>query len=73
MTRDQKLEKLEQLETIAYTISLYEERLMPNYYSQFVMSVIPVTVNHNKEINTKCLAYWKRRFNRILETLKYKA
>ena len=28
--------------------------------------------NHRQEIKKKALAYWKRRFNRVLNELKYK-
>ena len=65
-------EKLEQLETVLSHIAHHERKIgekMPSYYKVFS--------NAHKweiqcEINKKCLAFWKRKFNRILLTLGYK-
>ena len=56
-TAKQKLRLIDQLEQVAWTSKLYEKWLSES--------------THKVDIRTKCLAYWKRRFNRILNELKY--
>ena len=65
---------IEELETVQYNIQIVEmrlsEKLEENNY--FLILGTSSQFEHNKEIQTKCLAYWKKRFNRTLLKLSYK-
>jgi hypothetical protein len=66
-----RTEKLQDLDIIVGHIGTYERRInevMPNYYNVFSTQF---KWQRQCEINKKCLAFWKRRFNRILLTLGY--
>lgn len=64
-----RLDKIEQLSEIQYHIEDYERRLAePKRLNWFFTEK---DYQHRKEINQKCLAYWKRRFNRISFGLMY--
>ena len=63
-------ERISQLEDIHSFINVYEGLLaqtMPDWY-EFLG---PGRWDHHKGIQKKCLAYWKRRFNRQLDSLRY--
>jgi len=69
-----KLELIEQLEQVQYNIELVEKQVNEKvedtaYYRIFYES--HKKFEHNKAIRIKALAYWKRRFNRILNDLYY--
>ena len=67
-----RLELIEQLVTVQENIEAVQKQLaspMPGYYSLFGKER---NWTHVLEIRTKALAYWKRRFNRIILTLGYK-
>jgi hypothetical protein len=66
-----RLELIEQLEAVQENIEAVENQLaskMPLHYEMFGKER---NWKHVIEIRTKALAYWKRRFNRILLTLGY--
>jgi len=63
--------EIERLNSITYHIKQYEYRLvakMPAYMGWFGSID---KWNRQQEINQKCLEYWKRKFNRIAESIKY--
>jgi len=64
-------ELIDQLGDVLMNINVYERLLQPNFYSDIEKQVLPKKIAHKTEIHKKCLAYWKRRFNRILNELKY--
>ena len=65
-----RLDRIEQLSAIQYHIEDYQRRLAEpkrlNWY------FTERDYQHRKHINEKCLAYWKRLFNRISYKLMYK-
>ena len=68
-----RLELIEQLENVQYNIEIVERQLNQKkedtaYYKIFGLPAS--NFEHNKEIRTKAYAYWKRRFNRIINLLK---
>ena len=70
-----RLELIEQLEYIQENIETVERQVNQKeedttYYKFFGYG--QKHFEHDKEIRTKALAYWKRRFNRVLNELKYK-
>ena len=68
-----RIELIEQLNSVQYNIELVEkyanQKLENNIYYKIFGS--EKEFYHNKEIQTKALAYWKRRFDRILKELAY--
>ena len=68
-----RVELIEQLEYIQANIEQVErqvnEKLKDN--NHYIFFSTEERFNHLKEIRTKALAYWKRRFNRVLNELKY--
>ena len=64
-----KQDQIEQLSSIQYHIEDYERRLAaPKRIDWFNTEA---RWQHRQYINKKCLAYWKRRFNRISFKLMY--
>lgn len=66
-------DRLSKLEDIQYNIDLYEKRVseeMPTIYTQLGRQAVS-RWDRERDINIKCLAYWKRRFNRELKGLGY--
>ena len=64
------LDLIDRLQNIEYIINDYSNRLlatMPDYYDLFRMIN---KWNRQQEINRKCLAYWKRQFNKTLKQLE---
>ncbi len=62
---------IQQLDQVRYNIKLTERFMaqpIPYYYSEFGHLS---RWQHKLKIWAKCLAYWKRRFNRILNELRY--
>ena len=69
-----RLELIEQLEQVQENIETVENQLMmkeedTTYYRLFGYG--QKHFEHDKEIRTKALAFWKRKFNRIINELKY--
>ena len=69
-----RLELIEELEQVQYNIEQVEKQVNEKieetaYYRIFGEG--NKEFNHNKEIRIKALAYWRRRFNRILNNLYY--
>jgi len=69
-----RIEIIEQLERVQENIIDVERQVNQKeedttYYQFFGYG--QKHFEHDKEIRTKALAYWKRRFNRILNELKY--
>lgn len=64
-----RLDQIEQLSNIQYHIELYERRSAEPKILNWYMT--ESRYQHRQEINEKCLAYWKRRFNRIAFDLMY--
>ena len=69
-----RIELIEQLESIQENIQTVERQVNKkiedtNYYKFFGHGCHEF--EHDKEIRTKALAYWIRRFNRVLNELKY--
>ena len=69
-----RIDLIEDLEQVLYNINMVEKQVNfkledTPYYQIFGRG--QKDFEHNKEIRTKALAYWKRRFNRILNELKY--
>ena len=69
-----RIELIEQLETVQENIETVERQVNKKiedttYYYFFGEG--SKEFEHDKEIRTKALAYWKRRFNRIINELKY--
>jgi len=69
-----RLELIEQLEKIQDNIEIVERQVNQKeedtaYYKFFGYG--QKHFEHDKEIRTKALAYWKRRFNRVLNELNY--
>jgi len=69
-----RLELIEQLENVQDNIQYVEKQVNQKvedtvYYKFFGNG--QKHFEHDKEIRTKALAYWKRRFNRIIKQLKY--
>ena len=65
---------IEQLDEVQYNIETVERQLNEKYEDTFYYKLFGSgqrDFEHNKEIRTKALAYWKRRFNRILNELNY--
>jgi len=67
-----RLELIEQLEDVQYNIETVERQVRQKiedttYYKFF--NTGQTRFYHDKEIKTKALAYWKRRFNRIISQL----
>ena len=63
--------QIDNLDTILSYIRVYERRMagkMPEYYKLFSFRYKWV---RQCEINKKCLDFWHRKFNRILNELKY--
>jgi len=70
-----RIDLIEQLEQIHYNINEVERQVNQKvedttYYKLF--GVIHPKFKHLKEIKTKALAFWIRKFNRVLNELKYK-
>jgi len=66
-------DRLSKLEDIQYNIDHYEKRLsdqMPAIYNQLSKWIVDKW-NHDREIQLKSLAYWKRRYNREQKQLEY--
>lgn len=69
-----KQDQIEQLSAIQYHIEHYQNKLMqevPNSNDPYFYFRSISDWNRTKEIERKCLAYWKRRFNRISLKLMY--
>ena len=69
-----RIELIEDLEQILYNINTVEKQANQKiedstYYKFFGQGA--KEFEHDKEIRTKALAYWIRRFNRTLNELKY--
>ena len=69
-----RLELIEQLEQIQENIQVVEKQVNSKiedtpYYRIFGEG--SKEFEHDKEIRTKALAFWKRKFNRVLNQLKY--
>lgn len=67
-----RIELIEQLAQVQENIETVERQLaekMPAYYTLFSRVW---KWNHLLEVRAKALAYWKRRFNRIILQLGYK-
>ena len=65
-------ERIEQLEKIQEYIERTERHL--KYHKSRHPDMTPSKIEfmkHNEDIYTKAIAYWKRRFNRVLLTLGY--
>ena len=65
---------IEQLEEVQYNIETVERQLNEKYEDTFYSKLFGSGQRDfelNREIRTKALAYWKRRFNRILNELNY--
>ena len=70
-----RLKLIELLETIQENIEVVERQVNLNlentpYYKIFGRG--QKHFQHDKEIRTKALAFWKRKFNRVTEQLIYK-
>ncbi len=66
-----RLDKILQLKTVQENIEHTEHYInqeIPPYYSEFNKLH---EWNHKIEIWKKALAFWKRKFNRIIDELKY--
>ena len=66
--------KLEELEIVQNNIFIVEAQIHSKIEDTTYFKVFkekPKDYEHNKEIRTKALAYWKRRYNRILKELQY--
>ena len=65
-----RLELIEQLESVQYHVEDYERRLAAKKELNWFFT--ERDWQHRNEINLKCLAYWKRKLNRICLKLMYK-
>jgi len=63
------LKNLQRLIAIKENIDYYQKRINEPVPTLF-MDVIPFIMKHNRIINKKCLAFWQRKFNRVLLTIK---
>lgn len=66
-----RLDNIEKLEAVQGNIEAVENQLNYKKDRAFMIFGTDKEWEHKKEIRTKALAYWKRRFNRILNELKY--
>ena len=70
-----RLELIQQLESIQYNIQIVEQqvnqKITDTTYYQFFGYGNESDFHHLKEIRTKALAFWVRKFNRALKQLKY--
>ena len=66
-----RLTLLDQLSEVHWNIRTTENLINSNQRNYYRELGIENRWNHKVEIWEKCLAYWKRRFNRILNELKY--
>jgi len=68
-----RVELIEQLEYIQANIEQVEKQINEKYQDDkfYVFFSTEAKFNHLKEIRIKALAYWKRRFNRVLNELSY--
>ena len=68
-----RLELIEELEQVQYNIEQVEKQVNEKFKGDkyYVFFSTEAKFNHNKEIRIKALAYWKRRFNRIIAKLSY--
>ena len=69
-----RIDLIENLEQMLYNINHVEKQINmkiedTTYYKTFGKG--HKKFKHNKEIRTKALAFWIRKFNRTLEQLKY--
>ena len=70
-SRKELIEELEQINYNIITVERYlSQKLEQNSY--FLIFGTRSQFEHKQEIQTKCLAYWQRRFNRVLAKLSYK-
>jgi len=71
MKRLELIEKLEQVQQNIETVERQvNQRIEDTTYYKFFGNGSK-DFEHDKEIRTKCLAYWKRCFNRTLNQLTY--
>jgi len=66
-----RLDNIEKLEVVQGNIEAVENQLNYKKTQSYMIFGTNEEWAHDKEIRTKALAYWKRRFNRILNELKY--
>jgi len=67
----ERYNEIQKLDSIASYVKQYELRLaakMPAYMGWFGSVA---KWNRQQEINQKCLKYWKQKFNKIAESIKY--
>jgi hypothetical protein len=71
MNRQESIELLEQVQTNIEAVERQVNQKIEDstYYKFFGHG--SKEFNHDKEIRTKALAFWKRKFNRILNQIKY--
>jgi len=68
-----RLELIEQLEKVQWNIEQVDKQVNRRLDENTWYCIFGTTAKweHEIEIRTKALAYWKRRFNRIINELKY--
>jgi len=65
-----RFDNIEKLHAVQGNIEFVEKQLNYKKDRAFMIFGTDAEWEHKQEIRTKALAYWKRRFNRILTELK---
>lgn len=67
------MEDLSKVDTNISIVTSMINQTMPEYYNLFSLSKEKAIEGWERKLSIwrKCLAYWKRRFNRILKDLEY--
>ena len=71
MKRLELIEQLEQVQENIETVEIQINQKMEDTTYYRIFGHGHREFEHHKEIRTKALAFWKRKFNRIINELKY--
>lgn len=64
-------DRLSRLEDIQYNIDHYENQILEKIPEIYELLSIHAKQEHKRDIDIKCLAFWKRKFNQELKKLGY--